>query len=56
MSGNHAHIERWRRDQRLALTQRLRPDLVQAARAAGGLSAGDDAYLSDLLVNSDQDA
>ena len=56
MSGNHAHIERWRRDQRLALTQRLRPDLVQAARTAGRLSAGDESYLSDLLDNSDRDA
>ena len=56
MSGNHPHIERWRRDQRLALTQRLRPELVQAARTAGGLSAGDESYLSDLLANSDQDA
>ena len=56
LSGNHAHIERWRRDQRLALTQRLRPELVQAARTAGGLSAGDESYLSDLQVNSDQDA
>jgi tRNA (guanine37-N1)-methyltransferase len=56
LSGNHAHIERWRRDQRLALTQRLRPDLVQAARAAGHLSAGDEAFLSDLLDNSDRDA
>jgi tRNA (guanine37-N1)-methyltransferase len=56
LSGNHAHIERWRRDQRLALTQRVRPELVQAARKAGHLSAGDEAFLSDLLVNSDQDA
>jgi tRNA (guanine37-N1)-methyltransferase len=56
LSGNHAHIERWRRDQRLALTQRLRPELVQEARRAGHLSAGDEAFLSDLLDNSDRDA
>jgi tRNA (guanine37-N1)-methyltransferase len=56
LSGNHAHIERWRRDQRLALTQRLRPELVLAARTAGHLSASDESFLSDLLVNSDQDA
>jgi tRNA (guanine37-N1)-methyltransferase len=35
MSGNHAHIERWRREQRLALTQRQRPELVQKARQSG---------------------
>ncbi len=56
LSGNHAHIERWRRDQRLALTQRLRPELVQTARATRRLSVGDEAFLSDLLDNSDRDA
>jgi tRNA (guanine37-N1)-methyltransferase len=56
LSGNHARIERWRHDERLALTQRLRPDLVQAARAAGRLTSGDEAFLSDLLDNSDRDA
>jgi tRNA (guanine37-N1)-methyltransferase len=28
LSGNHAHIERWRTAQRRALTERLRPDLL----------------------------
>ena len=32
LSGHHAQIERWRREQRLALTARLRPELVEAAR------------------------
>jgi tRNA (guanine37-N1)-methyltransferase len=27
LSGNHAHIERWRTEQRQALTKKLRPDL-----------------------------
>jgi tRNA (guanine37-N1)-methyltransferase len=56
LSGNHGHIERWRRDQRLALTQRQRPELVQKARRAGKLSAGDEAFLSDLLENPEKDA
>ena len=56
LSGNHARIERWRREQRLVLTQRQRPDLVQQARAAGHLSAGDDAFLADLIENPEQDA
>ncbi|QHJ00293.1 tRNA (guanosine(37)-N1)-methyltransferase TrmD [Xylophilus rhododendri] len=30
MSGDHARIERWRREQRLALTAALRPDLLPA--------------------------
>jgi tRNA (guanine37-N1)-methyltransferase len=56
MSGNHARIERWRREERLALTQRNRPELVQSARIAGHLSAGDEAFLADLIQNPDQDA
>lgn len=56
LSGNHAHIQRWRREQRLALTQRQRPELVQKARVAGQLSAGDEVFLADLIENPDQDA
>jgi tRNA (guanine37-N1)-methyltransferase len=56
LSGNHAQIERWRRDQQLAFTRKMRPDLLQAARAAGCLTAGDEAFLADLLDNPDQDA
>jgi tRNA (guanine37-N1)-methyltransferase len=55
MSGNHAHIERWRREQRLALTQRQRPELVRAARRAGHLSKNDEAFLADLPKNPDPD-
>ena len=46
LNGNHALIERWRRDQRLALTARHRPDLIAVARAAGGLSQIDEAALA----------
>lgn len=49
MSGNHALIERWRRDQRLAVSQARRPELVQAARAAGRLSRQDEAALKKKL-------
>src|SRR5512139_29011 len=38
MSGHHADIARWRREQSLALTARRRPDLVDAARSRGDLS------------------
>jgi tRNA (guanine37-N1)-methyltransferase len=47
MSGHHAHIERWRRDQRLLLTARLRPELIEAARAAAKLTPQDEAVLRD---------
>lgn len=46
LSGHHANIERWRRNQRLTITQRLRPDLVEQARRAGQLSPTDEAVLS----------
>lgn len=48
MSGHHAQIERWRRDQRLAITARHRPDLIEAARAAGRLAPADEAVLAKL--------
>lgn len=46
LSGHHAQIERWRRDQRLALTARHRPDLIAAARAQGLLSRADEAVVA----------
>ena len=46
LSGHHAHIESWRRAQRLALTARHRPDLIEAARAAGRLGPADEAVLA----------
>jgi tRNA (guanine37-N1)-methyltransferase len=48
LSGHHAAIARWRREQSLALTARRRPDLVAAARARGALSASDEKYLLSL--------
>ena len=47
MSGHHGHIERWRRDQRLVLTAKHRPDLRAIARQAGLLSAKDEAVLRE---------
>ncbi|MBN9462639.1 MAG: hypothetical protein J0H00_15630 [Burkholderiales bacterium] len=48
LSGHHAQIERWRRQQALAATQRRRPELIARARAAGLLGAEDERLLSDL--------
>jgi len=45
LSGNHAYIERWRRDKRLALTWKQRPELLDNARLQGKLSAKDEAFL-----------
>jgi tRNA (guanine37-N1)-methyltransferase len=54
LSGHHAQIEHWRRAQRLALTARHRPDLIDAARAAGHLSRADEAVLARALGNVDR--
>jgi tRNA (guanine37-N1)-methyltransferase len=48
LSGHHAQIERWRRDRALEQTQRRRPELILAARAAGLLSRADERFLSGL--------
>ncbi len=49
LSGHHADIVRWRREQSLALTARRRPDLLAAARAAGRLTSADERYLAGLV-------
>lgn len=48
LGGNHAEIEKWRRQQSLAATAKKRPDLIEKARAAGLLSRGDEKVLSCL--------
>jgi tRNA (guanine37-N1)-methyltransferase len=48
LSGHHAQIERWRREQRLAITARLRPELIDQARRDGRLSPADEAFLLRL--------
>lgn len=48
LSGHHAQIERWRRDRRLEITARHRPDLIEQARARGRLGPADEALLAGL--------
>lgn len=45
LSGNHAHIAQWRRQQSLLMTARWRPDLIAQAREAGSLTASDERFL-----------
>jgi tRNA (guanine37-N1)-methyltransferase len=49
LSGHHAQIERWRRDQRLAISAAKRPELVAAARAQGRLDKIDEKALAKKL-------
>lgn len=48
LSGHHARIARWRREQSLRLTAQRRPDLIAAARSCGRLSPEDEQYLAAL--------
>lgn len=48
LSGHHAQIERWRREQSLRLTAQQRPELLAQARAAGQLSRQDEAFLEKM--------
>jgi tRNA (guanine37-N1)-methyltransferase len=51
LSGHHARIARWRREQSLRLTAMRRPDLIERARAQGWLSAEDERFLQALVAN-----
>lgn len=48
MGGNHAEIEKWRRERALEATAKKRPDLLENARAEGRLTRADEKFLSSL--------
>ena len=48
LSGHHARIERWRREQSLVLSARHRHELIDQARAAGRLSQADEDFIQRL--------
>jgi tRNA (guanine37-N1)-methyltransferase len=48
LSGHHARIARWRREQSLQVTAERRPELIDQARREGRLSGDDDAFLRRL--------
>jgi tRNA (guanine37-N1)-methyltransferase len=48
LGGNHAEIEKWRRQKSLLASHQKRPDLIVQARAAGLLSKADEKFLSSL--------
>ncbi|MGH6646706.1 tRNA (guanosine(37)-N1)-methyltransferase TrmD [Aquabacterium sp.] len=50
MSGHHAHIAKWRREQQLAITARRRPELIEIARQSGALSKEDERFLKTFLL------
>lgn len=48
LSGHHANIAVWRRQQSLRLTLERRPDLIESARRQGLLSKSDERFLKQL--------
>ncbi len=50
LSGHHARIARWRREQSLRLTADRRPELIAAARSAGRLSGEDESFLAGMCA------
>lgn len=52
LSGHHANIARWRREQSLRLTAARRPDLLARARTNGWLTKADERYLATLASES----
>lgn len=48
LTGHHANIEKWTREESLTLTLRTRPDLIKIADSAGRLSKADRKFLRGL--------
>lgn len=53
LSGNHAKIDRWRRDQSLRRTFERRPELIERLRAEGSLSPEDERSLAEISAPDD---
>ncbi|MGP9724781.1 tRNA (guanosine(37)-N1)-methyltransferase TrmD [Corynebacterium sp. AOP40-9SA-29] len=47
LSGDHAKVDRWRRDQALSRTAAVRPELIDALEQDGGLDARDRSVLGE---------
>lgn len=56
LSGHHAKIAHWRREQALRATLSRRPELIAQARAQGGLSAEDERMLASILASGAKNA
>jgi tRNA (guanine37-N1)-methyltransferase len=48
LSGHHANIAIWRRQQSLLLSSKVRPDLIMQARNQGLLTQADELFLKSL--------
>jgi tRNA (guanine37-N1)-methyltransferase len=51
LSGHHANIAKWRRQQSLLLSAKVRPDLILQARTQGLLTKADEVFLTTISQN-----
>lgn len=56
LSGNHADIKQWRRQQALINTMAKRPDLIMAARQTGLLTQADEDFLAAAWASKNKRA
>ena len=54
LSGHHARIARWRRDEALRETARRRPELILRARQSGLLDKADERFLASLAPSDEE--
>jgi tRNA (guanine37-N1)-methyltransferase len=52
LSGNHADIAAWRREQALRATLHKRPELIDKARQQGLLGKADEVVLKKMMTKS----
>lgn len=53
LGGNHAEIEKWRRQQSLMASWRKRPELIEQARQRGLLSKSDEKFIATFAEQKD---
>lgn len=53
LSGHHANIEKWRREQSIVRTLERRPDMLERAKQEGYLTKKDYIFLEKILANQD---
>ncbi|AGF46948.1 tRNA (guanine-N1-)-methyltransferase [Candidatus Kinetoplastibacterium desouzaii TCC079E] len=52
LSGNHANIDKWKREQSLEITCKRRPDLIKQAIKDGCLSQDDEHLISSIIPDA----
>lgn len=56
LSGHHANIEKWRREQSIIRTKERRPDLLEKCMKSGVLNKKEMKFLQELLAKDEENA